>query len=965
MFFAPPPRLKTSLLNNAHLLITSPVLLALVSCGAGDNSVHSSSATADTHSVNQLGSAYVVSESTLAEKSARMAVGEYFIAPPVEYSTLGTIDSPDDTRINDDGHNYLALTNVFSTEIRNLKLGLYYNSNNSLDRFNNIVGSWRTSYNSYMDFAVDYQGAGIRSGTYASARDACEAGFDDIKDSLYRGLLATANTLYDDSREHCVVRLDGEDVGTFPVWNISGGIVGNYHYLSKPSGEVLIFEQDGQQYVANDRGIQVTMQVLDDGRYEYIDADGAVYIYSTAGQLQTINFEGQITTLTYDEQAKVVAVVGPLENRLTFAYNSDQTLASVSSADKKLVLTYNSSALLTRLDLITDETLLDEDYDFDNCAENCLELNDDGSVKTNPDDLADADVQTGLANENSSDTVNIASLDYNSNGLLSRFSRQAWQDEDDAEQIIEQEQIDFGYDSLNRVIHVTSLTGGNTDITYEPTVVTRSFDTGNQVVRHLSYKGSRQQVQLADDAEAILAGEYNTNGQLTRLTLEPDTNTTNDNNVAAQSSTSSRLDMAFAYDTRGLLARVEYETVATGKRFVQMEYGTRYPKPTKVLTDDEVTFFDIDQNGQLIRRTSVRFDKDMKLRAASVSQDEVRQHGSRRDVAYEYDESGFLARTTNLVSNEGTDYEVDADGVVGKKVRLRENGFNFISWLAWYFNERRSGWTPQTGDIDVTKDNVQTVWVSGFMDDDEDPIPTLAANSGHKDGYDNYHTWFDLDRALIGGDLPLETDPFGKRRDKLVVVGYSWGGDSAVEASQTATDGNNVDLLITIDPIGIGDYTSGASHWIMVYAMAGRPLGGYMYMHKATKTISIPYWGCSRKGWRIRCGWKHKKIAVPYWYPAWQDTMGWNESDWIAFVGGKGTFSSYDHARPDQKIEITAHHGDSGYLVWALEHGRNHRTNNEFKLNSNAGVRPDDSIYTGRENRYSRYHTDYGVTFWK
>jgi hypothetical protein len=43
----------------------------------------------------------------------------------------------------------------------------------------------------------------------------------------------------------------------------------------------------------------------------------------------------------------------------------------------------------------------------------------------------------------------------------------------------------------------------------------------------------------------------------------------------------------------------------------------------------------------------------------------------------------------------------------------------------------------------------------------------------------------------------------------------------------------------------------------------------------------------------------------------------------------------------------------------------NGRGNNEFKLNFNAGVRPDDSVYTGRENRYSRYHTDYGVTYWK
>ncbi len=142
-------------------------------------------------------------------------------------------------------------------------------------------------------------------------------------------------------------------------------------------------------------------------------------------------------------------------------------------------------------------------------------------------------------------------------------------------------------------------------------------------------------------------------------------------------------------------------------------------------------------------------------------------------------------------------------------------------------------------------------------------------------------------------------------------------------------------------------------------------------MRKGETTISIPYFGCKQKGCRIKCGWKHKKISIPYWYPDWKDTLKWDQSDWIAFAGGKGTYSSYEYAQPNQKIKLTAHHGDSGYLVWALEHGKNHKTNNEFKLNKNADITPNATpqtpyeTYQSLEKKYNGKPTDFGIELWK
>ena len=133
--------------------------------------------------------------------------------------------------------------------------------------------------------------------------------------------------------------------------------------------------------------------------YEYIDAEGVVYTYANNGTLETINFEGQITQLSYDENSKVISVNGPLDNQLNFTYNSNQTLASITSGQKKITLTYNANIQLTSIDLLTDKTLLDKEYDFETCTENCIELNADGTVKTNNADISGSDMQNGLTRE--------------------------------------------------------------------------------------------------------------------------------------------------------------------------------------------------------------------------------------------------------------------------------------------------------------------------------------------------------------------------------------------------------------------------------------------------------------------------------------------------------------------------------------------------------------------------------------
>ncbi len=151
------------------------------------------------------------------------------------------------------------------------------------------------------------------------------------------------------------------------------------------------------------------------------------------------------------------------------------------------------------------------------------------------------------------------------------------------------------------------------------------------------------------------------------------------------------------------------------------------------------------------------------------------------------------------------------------------------------------------------------------------------------------------------------------------------GGDSAVEASKQTASDKKVDLLITVDPIGTGDYTSGATYWVELYAMSGTPYGSYL--HWVYFSYVIDYWAptCEWKsewwGGYWRCYVKHFTYRVYYPVLRWQNCMTWNEDDWVAFAGGKGWYSSYDPGkpRPDKLYKISAHHGDFEYMLWKME----------------------------------------------
>jgi len=908
---------------------TIALSLGLIVSGCSDN-------TADVEineesSINKMTKSRVVLNSVEATGGIYDEKSDFFLAPLTYYSTLGNKKDDTVSEINNDGFNYHVISNVFETYFNTMKLDLIYNSEDSRDNFNNIFGLWRTSYTSYIDFNVDYENANIKSNLYDTPQDACEIGFNDIKENLHRGILKDAYVSYDSLKNLCIVNKAGEEVGEFNIFSKTYGIVGDFHYLTKPSGQTLVFsKKDDTTYISDDKGIEVYLNITDIG-YEYIDADGVKNAYNTDGKLIGINDEGQKTFIDYDDRYKITRVRGPSDTLQTYIYDEFEKLTSIKFGEKEAIFSYDDKNLLASVDIRTDEINVDDNND---------------SVETDIDDNETIKLYQDMEKDNN--LYKLASFKYNSKNLLSDYITTETIDENGTI-LSPKSETSYVYDELNRVIAIQNEIN-TLNIAYFPNIVT--LEDENKITRDISYKNSKQQVLEVETLDTSLENTYNTEGQLSTLYLmeEPDVDV--NGSIIAQGLEDGKkvLKAEFSYNPRGLINNIQYSSVQSGKQFVKLEYKSEYPKPTKILTQDDVTFIDYNEEGQLIKKTSVKFDKEMKLKANSITFDDVLVHKDRAEINYSYDEDGFLSSTKDVVKNSTSNYSVDENGKVQKQARLKEQWFSFFrNWLARFINFFKVGWTSQNGFINVDDSDTRTIFIGGAGDGGvthstvESVYDRFDTNN---DQSSRFYKWNQVD-PLYNGLKNDILDDNGKT--DLITIGHSWGADSAVKAE------GDTDLLITVDPIGRAGHSANPdAYWISIYAMAGTPHGGYYKSKWHYQTVKTYYWSvkCNWRGCKV----KRKSYTKRYRYRiiSWTSTMTWNSSDWTAFFGGKGAYSKYDPGEiyPNQFIKMTAHHNDFEYMLWKMEKDKR---NNDFRITENS-LEFDQDIRTDFINKERSYN---------
>jgi YD repeat-containing protein len=779
--------------------------------------------------------------------------GVYYLAPSVKIAKAGMANSVDEAiYVDENGINHYGLENIFKTQLKTFGLDLSYASDNARDNYY-TMGHWRNSFVSRLDFDINAQDIVDKSNFYDSPRAACESGFNDIKDTIYRGILSDATAVYDKEHDMCIIRENGKDTGKFVVWNRSQKR-DDLHYITTPKGEFYVFLKDPDgKFTTEMDGIKVTLSEDENGTYSYKDAKDTLWRYDASGRLVYLMQEGQETHIRYGDDGKITKVTGPMDNVMQFAYNDEGLLDEIKmqEAEKKISANLHYS-----------DTKMLSDFRFVLTDENATEHT-----------LAALDFQ------------------YNDKNLLTGVTSEAREAPDGTQ--IPKVDTAYRYDRENRV-EMTTSDAYFEKYSYAANSVTKLLPDGSSATAQISFAGSRQVIAQMKDPSVFSQLKYNDAGKLSELELREKRDANSSENIASNALLAVKtLKLQMDYNAKGLIKSQYLELSDGTKKFSNFEYKTKYNKPTKVVTDKDVTFFDFNNKGQLIKMSYLKYDKDMKLKPSAL--EDVREEPGFTEVVYKYDENGLLKQLSDEKTGKNTNFIAMRNGET-LQGNIRENNLGF--WWHWIRDFASQFIRGYVGGVvyDVRSSDTKLALVNGAggrsqsLGRMENDINLYWQNP--KANMQHFY-W-----EQISWSRYWKKDVFNKGDyAKLVVVGHSYGGDSAVEGACAPNLKKPVNLLITLDPVGmqynLHKTRRKTDYWVNVYADPGRQWPGVKVRWKCH------WYGCYPKFYRLK--------------------SQWNGDDWIAWAGGKGTYSSYGrHVPADKRVVARTHHGNPCEMIRVL-----------------------------------------------
>ncbi|MCH9740912.1 MAG: hypothetical protein K0U38_08755 [Epsilonproteobacteria bacterium] len=773
--------------------------------------------------------------------------GDYYLAPTVKFAKVGLGNYVEElVYVDENGDNHYGIENIFKTELKTFGLNLYYDSSNARDNYS-TMGHWRNSFVSQLDFPINAEDIKDKSNFYETPREACESGFGDIKETIYRGILSEATSVYDKNSDSCVIKQEGEDIGTFLVWNRTQKR-DDVHYLTTGDGEFLVFtKNDDGNFTTEQDGLQIALVEEQNGSFSYKDSQDILRKYNSNGQLFYIMKEGQETYVEYNEDGDITKVKGAMDNVIEFSYDDNALLSKVTTQDVRAEFAYTDRKMLKSYNVIAT--------DVNKTEHNVVTLN----------------------------------FTYNEKNLLEKVvsPEMNFSDGESRPESIAY----YTYDDLNRL----SMLNNDANLeqySYDKIRVIKRLSDGSAANVEIAFAGSKQIIKAVQDAVVTSSMKYNKEGRLSELNLEELVESNTSANIESNALTAkTTLKIQMDYNQKGLISAQYLESSDGKKKFTNFEYKTKYNKPTKVLSDEDVTFFDFNNKGQLIKMSYLKFEKDMKLKSHAL--EDIKDEVGFQELSYQYDENGMLMKTVDEVTGDDRNFFTLKNGQ-SVQGNIKENGL-----FGWWHSSFGSNWRDRfiKGKVNGTVYNVR----------DNNTKFAIVSGGGGESGKDLYRV---NDRIplvnaqhfhweSISYSRYLRQDIFDKGSlAKLVVVGHSYGGDSAVEGACAPRLNKKVDLLITVDPVGrqhsLWYARSRTNYWVNIYADAGRQFPGLKVKWRCK------WFRCYPKVYRLK--------------------SQWNTSDWIAFAGGKGTYSSYGkHVPADKRVTVRAHHEEVCKMINTMQ----------------------------------------------
>jgi len=752
------------------------------------------------------------------------------------YLTPINIDDRDlertDFGVLPNGNLVFSIKDVLKSNGGFIKTNILYNSSMK-NRLQSTLGTWSLNHFGEMDVTPDFDLLKIKSSLYSNSESACVVGWDQISELSYRSLLSSAKSVFNRSTGLCDIVDNNEVVLSLVVYSTKNDFnKSNIHTVTKANGTTYLFTKEKYNRWKSVTADNVGLERVQQG-WKFISEKDQIEYYDNKGRLLSLELGSKILEMEYDKQNRLIKIVEPNVDSVELSYSAEGLIAEMTSASTATTLRFS----------YTDNRQL-----------------------------------AAISTPKNGQEEELMYFEYDDNGLLNTMMQG------------KSAVLTFTYDYLERVVDISDAEV-TTNYSYFPTSVILSDGKGSDMSTEYVLKGSIQLPVAQEYKGYKQKGTYDEKGRLVSITggIPADINheTTRATGPLVKNS-----NFKMSYNSKGALRTATMEDPETGERKSKTyRYDSSFKKPTGIFDENGITYLAYNKKGLITKRTRIVniAPYDAKYLEAASPDEVVQLVGVKaKNTKYKYDDNWRLSAVTDEKGGI-TRFEYNAKG---KKIatirpdgsRIEKENYDQNSVVSRKMNSRAA--TVAGNYINARSSNTQVVFVGGGGDGAWPNGTTIVQNyeSAFESNYaskSQFYSHWDIGTIMgISGN----SDPFNKTGDPLIVVGHSWGGDSAVEASKQTDASHDVELLVTIDPVGTADWNDGSQYWIEVYINPP------------------PRWTQVFTGW-ASCGWF-------CYYPTWGLIDNWTSGDVTAWMGGKGTYSTYDpgNANPDKLLEYDGHH---------------------------------------------------------
>jgi len=258
---------------------------------------------------------------------------------------------------------------------KTIKFDRLYNSQ-SIDSGSRLGGFWRHSFEARLNYYSKYNHSFMptslppandktKSGTYPTKSEACVSGWNSIKGSYRAGSLSSYSAFWEEENEQCLIESNGKILARPTVSEVGPHILitsSTTYQVSAPDGVTYSFESNGSGGYFENHGEAASL-AFNEGRVIFTSPANEIYEFENSLLISKTLSDGTLLTVSRNERGLITSVNDIYGQSISFTYDDNSQLTSMTHADGVIQYTYDANY---NLSTVTYEDASNITYHYEN-----------------------------------------------------------------------------------------------------------------------------------------------------------------------------------------------------------------------------------------------------------------------------------------------------------------------------------------------------------------------------------------------------------------------------------------------------------------------------------------------------------------------------------------------------------------------------------------------------------------------